>query len=1677
MRFFTIVLAAIVLFMFNGMSNVQAQVQAATTFDASGTYIVPAGVTRIWVQMWGAGATPILSSGAGGAFVESHLITVTPGEVLGVTVGIPVNDPNNNLDGNSSIERNLDGFNISLLIAGGAEWPCYSCPSRGGIAANVGGLVKASFSGGNPGATTKINANSSGDYEIVYYGGGGASGGTLGVGGQGTNNDGPKVAAGGLPNGLGGAGGNGGYFTNFGETTNIAGTNGVAPGGGGGGPDGVGANGRVIIYACIPGGGTIGEDHTVPFPFELATDSIFNVVEGSPIGTPRYTWEHSPNNSNFIATPGGNTEKSLPLNTVTLPPGTDVRYFRRTTSTCAVPNISNVVKIRVFSQANGLLNGTINGQVISTNGIGVQGITVTAQKTIALKGSPVSKTYTAVTNASGQYSIPNIFYGDISNGDPGNVQFTVTPSKDDHLFTPASSTVTLTNTNPTSLPQNFTDNTVYSITGKTFQECVGCLNNQNQEATIEGRVDSVQILMNNAFRTQTGLITPPGEYGLYALTVTDPGNYRVEPRFKNHAFVPGFTNVAVASNVTNINFKDTSTHWITGSFLAGCNDYIGTAVLEFYDVLPSQNNNETRPNEFRKRVTTQVGTGSFAISLPARKYSVRVISFSPAPAAGVTSLEVLDFFNNKVAPQLLTRDITERDTTLPLVFNRLPTLTFTGLDPVCNVPQPFSIVQQANERTVIVNVWQGPASKNCPANDTTLTILTNVQRDDLLDTLRFATIGGRAEFVLTGGVPNIAAPHFKQFSAQFRDVHGRFTQDNRNVVVTGVKANVGTFATVSPQVPLMVLHDPPGDASSSFWETTNSSQVATRFYAAQASNINPWVQVKLGVEFEAGLFITVESSVYGQIKGSVDIIEKQNNASESILTASTTQNFSTSNNPLVVGNEGDVFMGAALNLLYSVANEVVFTPPCSLTVEKKLMVANKGFATTYIYSENFIRNTLIPNIMNVLVKNPANTPEETKDYLNQVKVWEQTLANNDANKARAIFDQNISFDGAAGPITRTTTTSSSKINTIQFDMAINTEVATELGFEIGGSGVSGGVTVGFKMETGQSRTNTTLQSTTMGYTLDDDDIGDFYSVDVKKDPVYNTPVFQLIAGTASCPNEPGAQPRDEAQISCLVPVKTNIPADGEAEFIVTITNLSQSNERRTYTVFADQSSVSGATVAVNSRNNTLNAPIFVRLDYGESLNIPVFVKRGLSSVFSHEGIQIIVTDSCFGSFEKGVRLSAFFNSTCSPITLSAPEQGWVLNQASNQKLAVVFTNYNVANLTSVSLEYQRQGTTSWLTAFTTTAAQLNTTGLGTEVVWDIQSLNLLDGTYNLRARVNCQAGVVYSERVTGIIDRQLPFLLGKPEPTDDEFVAGDQLMVTYSEPLDCGGVTPSDIEMRRLSNNELVEVTVGCSQNKIVIVPLTNIAAWVGDSLRVSVRNISDLNGNGKTSADSWKFIVGNTLPATGVRALNLLATVSGSGAGEPSVSVLENSGDFIRFSFEFPANAPNDVLINYTMGGNAVFGKDYTVNYSHTQNLSTQLDGVNGRATLRKGTRKLDINVYPIGNEFMEPDKTIIINLAEGGDYDLGSATSATGIIIDDDAPRIFVFTGNGNYNIASNWEDNRMPPATLLPGDEVIINPAGEGTCIVNIAVTVVQGAKFTLVPGKKLQVNGNVQVKNKL
>jgi hypothetical protein len=1375
--------------------------------------------------------------------------------------------------------------------------------------------------------------------------------------------------------------------------------------------------------------GTIGSNKTVPFPHEVLNGSVTSIANASSSPNQLISWE-----KNVDANGWEPSDNSTNSQTYTLPAAISeyTQFRRKITNGCRGVTYSAPISVSVIKP-----NGIIVGKVSSKTGGGVNNVLISILRQTSLPGGETNKTYTTTTTNDGTYSIGGIYYGSTAASSGATANFTVTPSKGDHIFEATSLQRVVSEAVKQPADANFVDKTVFSVTGTIAQECETCTGGTAPSPVI-CPIPGVELLIDNVY-----LANNTQNDGTYALSLDEQRQYIIKPRYKNHTFAPAQIALAVGEtpSIENVHFKDITTKTISGTFLGGCSEFIGNAIIKFSKVMPEVEGSSPA-SCFIKTVTTGVG-GAYSIILPAGIYKASIESYTPGGSGtDLNELTIKDFMNNQVLVQdSLHRDIDEKNKTLNLVYNRPPVIEVRGLATVCTptvevcdpliLPPPYSLMRQNDSTLVTIRVWQGIA-KTCPAKDSIIYLATNIQGDDANEDFEFANITGEVTKKLKGGIPNIVCPYFKTFNVQYADRYQRVaTQESINVVVTGLKSDIGTFTTVSPEIPLKILHDPQGDLSYSFWEANKTSEQAIRFFRESSDAVNAWAEVKLGTEFSAGIGVSVETEIWGSIKGALGVGARNATDHESILSISNTQIFSTADNEEVVGAQGDVYIGSAINLLYSKTNTLSYnTDPCMLELKADFIIAPDGFATEYVYSEGHILNTIIPTLR-AFRDNPANTAPEKAKFSDQVSVWEQIISNNAANKRRASFDKNLSFDGAAGPISSTTTTSSSKVSTIEFGLEINAELATELGVDIGGVGASGGVIINTKLETGSSTTGTQINSTTTGYVLDDGDNGDYFSIDIKKDPVYDTPVFQLVAGTSSCPWEEGTQPRDEMQLVCAVNKISGIDVNGEAEFILSLSNTSQSGEARTYALTFDQASNPNGAVVTIGGSPVVGATKYT-IAYLGSVLVTVKVKRGASNVFSYTGLQFILSDDCGGDISKSVLLNAFFNSPCSDVTLFSPTTGF--GEITNA-IDFVIKDYNKANLTNIAMEYSEAGTSSWTEGFLRTSAQLSSDPSGTLVNWPIPG-TVKDGRYSFRQKLLCGSNVVYSETATGVIDRAAPILFGITEPSDDNYVIGDQISATYNEYLGCGDLSGSNLIVKNLNSNAIINAQLGCFENKIMIVPLASMGATL-DSVRVTLQNIQDVYGNVKSSPDSWKFILGNSVTATGNSALSLNSGPTTSGnvkdpketnpaISSADISMVENASGTLDFYFTLPANAPNDILINYSVSGSADASNDYTVSFFPNVRVngrkitSNQFNGTFGTATILAGQKTAIVKVDPTGDDLFEGDETIIFTVNEGGDYGIASSYTMTGVITNDDGDDClnggneFLLTNNNAGNTA---------------------------------------------------------------
>ncbi len=71
------------------------------------------------------------------------------------------------------------------------------------------------------------------------------------------------------------------------------------------------------------------------------------------------------------------------------------------------------------------------------------------------------------------------------------------------------------------------------------------------------------------------------------------------------------------------------------------------------------------------------------------------------------------------------------------------------------------------------------------------------------------------------------------------------------------------------------------------------------------------------------------------------------------------------------------------------------------------------------------------------------------------------------------------------------------------------------------------------------------------------------------------------------------------------------------------------------------------------------------------------------------------------------------------------------------------------------------------------------------------------------------------------------------------------------------------------------------------------------------------------------------------------------------------------------------------------------------------------------------------------------------------------------------YTFTGTGNWDVASNWSSNTIPPSTLPANSSIVINHTIGGQCILNITQHISAGATLTVMTGKNLVVPGALTI----
>ncbi len=1049
-----------------------------------------------------------------------------------------------------------------------------------------------------------------------------------------------------------------------------------------------------------------------------------------------------------------------------------------------------------------------------------------------------------------------------------------------HVFTPATRQVTL-NPSVTSVDQvDFVDRSTVAVSGFVRYANTDCFANQ-VEILVNGEVYSPAILTDST--------------GKFVIDLEPGASVVLKPRFKNHEFFPEEISVSnVIAPLAGLVFNDITTRKISGQVAGGT---CKKSILQ----------NPGTPTGTKCTVTVRTTNGCFE-----KKYN-----FGLNQQAGNYILEGLPPLELTIAvtehsdPAIKTAfqvqggsvvDLTEKqDTVVGFTYFAPPEVQIvSGLEPVNQTCDIVKLIQNEN-RTIVIKVKETYYNNEvCHLDSADLQIINGFSDTVVVTRMK----GGTKNYTFRVGKPNPTPPHEKtiQIVATTQGNESSFVKQG---VVVGTFNKHSTFTSKSPQTPLLVLHDPPGDGSYSFLEkeqtVCNSTTMEFEFEKGFGAGLDVWlgpeisVSVGLGVEYVS----TTGVILSGGFDGQVTFNQMDSKTYQTCTTFS--ERISTGDNQLIVGTEqgGDVFVGQAMNLEFGFADLVsVNDTTCTAIVKSVLNVQPDTFQTTFYYSEWGIQENVI-RFLDSLRTNPGTPPGDTLSYANSIKQWKRILSDNQKQKdSIAIYSKNISFDAGATYEYAVTTAVDT---TVSSGSQINSEGETyvNLGFQFNKVGLQG--TAKFLYSTSKTKSTETNESvsTKTGYVLADDDILDAFTIDVGTDKRYGTPIFKTKAGQSSCPWEPKTAHREGNTMEFRDgsgPDAIDVPSNEPAVFLMTLGNKSETNETFTYAFTAGpESNAHGAKISVNGI--PLDVPIFYAIPWdpltgSTSVPITVTVERGPIE-YDYDSLEIVFYSLCEDQRANALGIlpdddkilysaqyiSAHFIRPCSEVNINVPEENWAITAATgNDIFPITVSGYDKSNadFEKIRVQYRRtDGDGAWINVpkpssggnpdQDATAAILRD-NLGanyTQFYWDTDGL--ADGDYEIHAWAICTGDAAdkpgFSKIIKGKIQRQPPSLIGLPQPSDGVYQVGDEISFKFNKDINCQKINALDNVLLFDATTDLpINIDISCKDNQIFLDPrFDNNSFFENRILRAELRDIEDLVGNNAENPvqDAFPSMVG----------------------------------------------------------------------------------------------------------------------------------------------------------------------------------------------------------------------------
>ncbi|BDD12019.1 hypothetical protein FUAX_44510 (plasmid) [Fulvitalea axinellae] len=772
------------------------------------------------------------------------------------------------------------------------------------------------------------------------------------------------------------------------------------------------------------------------------------------------------------------------------------------------------------------------------------------------------------------------------------------------------------------------------------------------------------------------------------------------------------------------------------------------------------------------------------------------------------------------------------------------------------------------------------------------------------------------------GTPSITPPFTQNLDIQFK-VNGLLYSpttdyEKKGIILGGISDGSQTFFTVAPDIPDIILRDPPG--SNSFATITQGQSITVKKEANVTSSMNDNITtgVSLGADFEAGGGLAgpvVDIDVTEDVSTGISTTRSTSETGSVTETYTFNRTISTSSDPTYVGADGDLYIGKSKNYYYGMYDNIEATieavdeaPHIKLTnnkgesihINKTKAISFKEEAskTFFVYSQKFLLETLIPELEVIVqaIDNGSAIPgedgiQERESYEQQIRLWKSTIQENERSKYKALndrsgllsdieavvdskfsplldkaFENNISFEAGSGEFQETIETTLIRATTTEVTLAVDASFALGVGLETNGVGVSLNTSGTNSNVSGGIDTDEEALTTTISYTLSDNDEGNFLSVDVINPFDGNGPIFATIGGRTSCPYEGASvskfynndtyepkvigeggelfgfatQQVEDPEITVNRKEVTDVPEAGAAEFMLYLKNNGETQKESNFLLKVDNISNPLNAITNISENGTV-----VNVPYGQEVPFLLTLRKSVSDVYDYENINITLASLCEPiDLIDTVTVTARFAPSCSGVVVSKPLENWVVNHniafnddGTTNATVIELKDYDrdFGGMERMVLEYRNAKSPSWTRLHTyynttegyneaVTANQDQISLLETAKVtfaWDIGEADLPDGEYEVRATTYCANGTEYtSKAIRGTVDLNVPVQFGTPSPTDGILSAGEDLRLRFSEEVLYNSAI-SKIEIKGETNQQKINHAVSAyfegAGNNVVI--------------------------------------------------------------------------------------------------------------------------------------------------------------------------------------------------------------------------------------------------------------------